>query len=877
MSIGVLSACKNAIKPILLTLLGGATVIGVDTALPSYARAQETSAESAIETVTVTARRRSENEEKVPVAVSVMNQEQLDQDQIRKDSDLTLVTPSLNVGYSYGGVMNGYSIRGLSQGQFSGPSVTLYFSEAPTQAPGGSPLYDLSSTQVLRGPQGTLFGRATTGGAIVFTPQHPDLDSFSGMFDATEGTLGTNILTGVVNVPLIDGELAIRIAARLDQRDGYTHVEGTDETLDGRNRSSFRIGAEWQPTSKFDNYVVLDANIVAESTGAQVTVGYNPSLLEFNLPSSTATPLGAVYGNAFFGGVCAADVANGYAPNVNSCENQRLGMLAGYGASIAAEVARYDQGGSSTVRTVPFNQTPYPPRDDAQTYMLVDNAKWELGDLGFSDITLKNNFSYSMYESQNCEYVAIPDHYIESCFGAISQNDAYASISQYYPRMGPFEKTLTEEFQIDGTYDNDLIVWLAGIYYSGTPTPNPLFNGSVGCNNLYRVFGGVFNPGYGFACANAVNVSWERGIYANAVWDFRWLVPGLHLTTGIRTTTDETSSTIGSYTPNYPSGLPSLTGVMEQPVLKSSGLGWNVALDDQVNDDLLLYVTSSRGYKPGGFNNSVGAAGAPSYTPTYSPESVIDVELGAKDKFQIDGIQGIFNANLYRNTYSNIQEPLVNSSGGLTFQYTENVAAAVLQGIELESIIVPSANWQINADYSLNDNFFTKYFAADPLGVAGPGSPECVASHSTATSCEIDLSGNPFPTSAKHQGSVTVRYAFWTAPQIGNFSVSVTGYAQSREYWTSDASRNIQVYGPVLGYANVQRMVSQPGYGLFNGRIDWGDMFGSGIDGSFWINNAFNMTYSTGAFVQLNSLGIDGKWFAPPRTLGIELRYKFGP
>ena len=115
-------------------------------------------------------------------------------------------------------------------------------------------------------------------------------------------------------------------------------------------------------------------------------------------------------------------------------------MLAGYGASIAAEVAHYDQGGNSTVRTVPFNQPPYPPKDDARTYMFVDNAKWELGDLGFSDITLKNNFSYSMYESQNCEYVAVPDHYIESCFGAISQNDAYASISQYYPRMGPFER-----------------------------------------------------------------------------------------------------------------------------------------------------------------------------------------------------------------------------------------------------------------------------------------------------------------------------------------------------------------------------------------------------------------------------------------------------
>jgi iron complex outermembrane receptor protein len=842
--------------------------------------AQTAGSEDKIEAIVVTARRRAEDIQKVPLTVTALDQTDLKRLQINTAADLKFIAPSLNTSSAYGGSGVNYSIRGFTGG-LSGSSVTSYFSEVPSTAPsGGVPLFDMASVQVLAGPQGTLFGRATTGGAIVFTPQHPDFNNWEGSIDVVGGSQGRSNVTAILNMPIIDDQLALRVSYHREHLDGYTSFIGASGSLDETNSNSVRIGLEWQPTSSFSNYLVFSGTFVNEASGAPILSGFDPNFQLFNLPPDTSTPLGAIYGNALFGGLCTAAVSDGLSPSTTACENQRLGLLAALKPALTAELARTAGGGSSLRRT---NLSPgFPSIERSNAYQFVDNASWDLGDLGFSNVVLKNNFSYSLVNGFHCvDGDSIVAALVQTCF-ATGTNLASAHAVQVgnriVPGTGPLQGSYSEEFQITGNYDDNLLVWLLGAYYAATPAGRD----TSGCANMNKVLDGTLTENLGAGCAYTMPVSgnsWERGFFGNTVVDLRDLAPGLHLTLGVRTTTDETSSTTAAPLFIYPSGTLVQGPITTFPVVKSSGMGWTAAVDYQVNDDVMVYATANRGYKPGGRNSTVGSTGAPGFTATFAPEAVVEYEVGAKTKFEFGGVQGIFNADFYHNAYTNIQEPLIARVGSSTFNYTENVAGAILQGVELETTLIPTDDIQIMGNYAYNDSHYSKFFAADPLGVAGPGNPACYGPLSTPTFCVLDLHNNPFPNTTKHQGHLTFRYLLPTPENIGPFHFSLTGYVQSREYFTSSAQREVQVYGPTLGAVNVRKADSQAAYATLNARLDWDNIYGSDISGSLWVNNLTNQTYSTGSLNNVTiiaALGIWAKTYAPPRTFGIELSYQFG-
>ena len=128
-----------------------------------------------IETITVTARRRAEDLEKVPLNVTAISGDVLREQEIKTATDLQTVAPTLTVTGTLGSRdTDVFTIRGQSQ-PFGGadPGVQTYFAEVPYNASGPGSFFDMSNVQVLSGPQGTLFGRNTTGGAVLFEPQRP--------------------------------------------------------------------------------------------------------------------------------------------------------------------------------------------------------------------------------------------------------------------------------------------------------------------------------------------------------------------------------------------------------------------------------------------------------------------------------------------------------------------------------------------------------------------------------------------------------------------------------------------------------------------------------------------------------------------------------
>lgn len=216
--------------------------------------------------IVVTARRRAERLQDTPVAVSAFTAEMLETRQILQTQDLERVTPSLQ--FKPAGQLSGNSassvvfIRGVGQVDPTAavdPGVGIYLDEVYLgRAVGGAIDFgDIDGVEVLRGPQGTLFGRNTIGGAILVRTRQPELGVFSGRARFRVGT--DNLYEGfaALNIPL-GSTLAARVSGGFRKRDGYVirAFDGLD--LGNDNSQSFNGALKWEPSSDFDLFVRAD-------------------------------------------------------------------------------------------------------------------------------------------------------------------------------------------------------------------------------------------------------------------------------------------------------------------------------------------------------------------------------------------------------------------------------------------------------------------------------------------------------------------------------------------------------------------------------------------------------------------------------------------
>ena len=219
-----------------------------------------------LEEVVVTARRRSESLQQVPIAIAAIDQDTLERYGVQTLSDLQLLAPSAYVSeYAHGSGQQFFSLRGQSEsglntggGAGGGPGVVGYFSEVPTQMAGPGLYYDLQSVEVLNGPQGTLFGRNTTGGAVLFEPRRPDLHGTAGYVQVLAGDYRRAEGQAAVNVPFIDGTLGVRVAGQIGSREGYTQDVNTGVECDNRHFQAARIGVLLQPSERLENYFLAN-------------------------------------------------------------------------------------------------------------------------------------------------------------------------------------------------------------------------------------------------------------------------------------------------------------------------------------------------------------------------------------------------------------------------------------------------------------------------------------------------------------------------------------------------------------------------------------------------------------------------------------------
>jgi iron complex outermembrane receptor protein len=257
---------------------------GVGAAGPARADLAASSSDSSggtpgLEEIIVTARRRDENLQVVPISVAVLNATQLDQQSVLTASDLSRAVPGLSIQSTAANRADTtFSIRG--QGETFGeaaPGVVPYFAEVPnfgsaSTSGGAPPIYDLQSVQVLKGPQGTLFGKNTTGGAILFVPQMPT-DQFDGYIDSRFGNYGTADVEGAFGGPIVGDKLMFRVSGQSLNRAGYTIYQLDGAKLDNLNRQSGRGILTFKPVENFENTTIVQIQRNRENGSGAVLTG----------------------------------------------------------------------------------------------------------------------------------------------------------------------------------------------------------------------------------------------------------------------------------------------------------------------------------------------------------------------------------------------------------------------------------------------------------------------------------------------------------------------------------------------------------------------------------------------------------------------------
>lgn len=707
----------------LLAALG--TAFGM--ALPATVHAQATpgSTDWLIEEITVTARKREEGLQSTPLSISAFSGESLEFRGVDKVDAIADFTPNLSFGNSptFGGASNSAAIyiRGIGQKEFVptvDPGVGLYVDGVYiARSVGGIlDLIDIERVEVLRGPQGTLFGRNTIGGAISITTRKP-AEEFSGRAAVTYGTDDRLDVVGSVNVPLADNLFSSFSAGRLAQ-DGYVHRPdgtnlGDEDTLTGR------AALRWLASP------ALEVNFSVEGTRSREN-GPAFTLIGIDKGEVINRGTGAVDPNtppmALINNQMASFLAGWPAPGLGGPDAYDPcvflpGAIPGVPSDINPAVPgcyddRYIRGKGENLGTAPaFSDT-----DIRAANLTVD---WQINDrLSAKSITA--------WRDLDADFARDGDH-------------SPLRVSQYLDHMDL--RQFSQEFQLNGNSMADRLHWVLGLYY---------FKESGDNENILNFVMSKFRSGGAID-----NESWAGFFQGSYDITDQW-----HLTVGLRHTSEDKEFRPDQVIlENYfaGSGDPKLDAPFMQagqrilPYLwKKQSLSENtpmVNLSYDWNDDLMVYGSYSEGFKSGGFTQRVfppivagftAPAGTPDIDliPEFAPEYVKVYEVGFKYSTPGRGLR--LNGAMFHTKYDDLQVQVFTSVAPVT----KNAASATINGFELEMQAVPADGWfaeaaigYLDAGYDKVDPVETWLFKSDKFERV----PEW--SMSAALSRQFDLAG----------------------------------------------------------------------------------------------------------------------------------------
>ncbi|MCP3733227.1 TonB-dependent receptor [Sphingomonas sp. MG17] len=677
-----------------VAMLAASTAYAQD-APPAQAAAETPSEARSSEDIVVTARRREENLQDVPISITAVSGETLVERGVRDALDLQSQTPSLSVtGSGASRTALSYAIRGQRTNEaqmLTDPPVGLYFAEvvAPRSYGFGTAFYDLQNVQVLKGVQGTLFGRNMTGGAVLVEPNHPNLKEFQLEGTAQYGNYDLVDLYGMVNLPVVSDTFAIRAAGKFRDRKGYTTEVSTGRRYDDQHYHAFRVSAELH-LDRLTSFLVFDY-LNQQETGAAIKLT-NYTLTDTINGNATvlARQVGAA---AFFPAAAGAPMQNAIA-------------LLNRAVALGRYQVDYGNFGVGPL----YTNDARTPRNNVKNWGITNKTTFDAG-----DVTFKNIFGYR-----------------EATLDLVGDYDG-SPVALLQPHQTARPRQISEEFQMQGTPFGSALDLTMGAYYfrewgrdGAQATGFPQVS-AIGLASATPALAAFFlaQPAQFYeqsTVASAEASSWA--VYAAGtmhVSDQFSLSGGIRYNNDYRRATREpfyTNLAIPGTpisAPCYWNGVNALSraNCARTSVLKNDAVTWDVTAQWQPSDDLTAYLAARKGYRSGGF--SLRATNDVLGVP-FQPENVQEYEGGLKNVFRFGGGRLNTSIAVYYQNYTNVQKQNALVVNGQVATIISNTAKQRNYGGEFEA--------SLSLSNGLGANFFYSYAKNEIVSGANGSFPQ---------------------------------------------------------------------------------------------------------------------------------------------------------
>jgi iron complex outermembrane receptor protein len=800
-------------------VLAAASLLGA--ACPQAARADEA---AALEEVTVTAQRRSERLQDVPVAITAISGNELIDRGVRQAGDIVNAVPNLLLNLPYGPeAQPTFALRGVTTQDFSenqSSPIAMYVDEVykPVGALQALQTYDLDRVEVLRGPQGTLYGKNATGGAVNFYSRNPSLTTYDGYVIVGAGNYSMFQTQAAVGGPIIDDRLGWRAAVLYEKRDGWVNsiVPGV-EPLNGVDAAAGRLTFLGKPS---DDLTLLFKVFVSKSGGTPYgahALNNDPSVTGFN------GEIGWFDNGAKY--AVHKEIRNDGASLKIDWQLPHATFTSVTGFDYGRWYEKSDDGGLPITARI----------DDPNTYFSSVNAFSQELRLASRD---SGAFGWlaGLYYGRESTHATVQFHFFDYCGPA-------EGCPYWAPQVPPTSPSIPLPLYGFDEYNNfDQIKDSRAIFLNLTYaiTPQVTLRGGVRytkdkvtIKNFYALEGGLPNPGsVGLSPDIDATTWWTQTIGNRALYPPP--PPNQPLTTP-RTYFQQGLAVQGfGFVPTFDNDTDNVSG--------------KVGVDWKINEQVLTYLSISQGYRGVAFN---GQAYNDNVELTFAePEKLTSYEIGAKTEFW--NRRAIFNFAAFHYDYKNQQflDAFNLSFGGTGFR-TTNAPKARVDGAEFEFQVKATNDLQIIANLGLLHSKYVDLTLHPGLFV-----------DSGLTIPRVCCTGNQLIQAPDYNAMLAIdwRFVHFTA---GDLRLYVDGNYYAKQYFDA---------------FNTERD-AQGAYGVANARLSFESTGKRGFAIGAWIKNMTNRQYLAYALNQKDhdtgGLGFDYALVGEPRTYGADVTLRF--
>jgi iron complex outermembrane recepter protein len=668
--------------------------------------------------VVVTSTRQAEPLSRVPISVEVFTEKQMDEQGVKQFADIARLTPGLTINNGGGGGgANNISIRGVSSS--AGASTTgIYIDDVPIQVrqvgyAAGTlfpEVFDLERVEVLRGPQGTLFGAGSEGGTVRFIQTAPSLDTYSGYSRAegagTQDAAGSYEAGSAFGGPILRDVLGFRVSAFFRHDGGY--IDRVPETFTLNNRSGAGFG---------DASTAMRTGSGQDNANSQNTIALRAALKAQLADNLSITP------SFYLQHQTQNDIDNTF--NLSGSDPS-AGVFTNPLWTVGAPTP-----GGLTALTLPQGQTGY--------------SRLAIGSIVLQwDMSFASLYSTTAYlDQQKTRYTDQTTYYAVTAID--SQVQPYPNPGQKAQNLyADTQKVFSEEIRLQSNNKDSPLNWVAGGFYSHANQFSHQYTEDNIWGNSNYFYGGYvgpgtspFGPGYtayqnffgtpllngsGTYFADARTIEEQEAGFGQLDWKIFNIVT---LTGGVRVSRDKLEYTLTSAGAennlNAPYGEPCPAGgycTYDSGILAPSFPSGNIhnaetavtpkaGVSVQITANNFVYASATKGYRPGGAQAQlpsgcnqdlvnygyVDASGKPSSPLTYKSDTVWSYEVGTKNK-ALDGKLTV-SASGYIIKWKDIQQSLNLPMCG--YALTDNLGSATIKGFDLILGAIPLEGLSLNA------------------------------------------------------------------------------------------------------------------------------------------------------------------------------------